>query len=312
MKAALIEPEAPGVVTLGRASVPQCNSDEALVRVRAISFNRGELAMGRFKPAGSRIGWDIAGVVERRAADGTGPDEGARVVGFLPRANGWAELAAAPVPYLSVIPKGVTDQTAAALPVAGLTALYGLERGSRQLAQRVLVTGASGGVGLFACQLAKAMGAEVVAQIRKPEQEDIVRRAGADQVVVDEAGAGLAERGPYRVIFDGVGGAVLSQALPALAGGGVAVVYGVTAKDSAELGLLPLLLSGDAAVQGFNLYHEARVEAPTRGLDRLLTLVSAGRLDPFISHTADWTQIGSVAADFLARKHHGKVVLTLD
>jgi NADPH:quinone reductase-like Zn-dependent oxidoreductase len=263
-------------------------------------------------PAGSRIGWDIAGVVEAQAADGSGPAAGTRVVGFLPASNGWAELAPAPSSYLAEIPGDVSDESAAALPVAGLTALYSLERGSRLLGQRVLVTGASGGVGMFGCQLARLMGATVVAQLRRAEHEELLRKAGADEVVIDETGEKLSERGPYRLILDGVGGAVLARTAPKLLTGGTAVVYGVTAQTSSELSLGPLLGSGNGSVQGFNLYHEARSEPPSSGLARLLSLVRAGKLDPFITHTAPWTQIGEAAAAFLSRKHPGKVVLTVD
>lgn len=312
MQAVLIAPEAPGRLTLGRAARPTCDRNETLVRVRALSFNRGELRRAQGAPAGGRIGWDIAGVVEQQAADGAGPAAGARVVGFLPAANGWAELAAVPSSYLAVIPADVSDESAAALPVAGLTALYGLERGSRLLGQRVLVTGASGGVGMFGCQLARLMGAVVIAQIRRPEHEELLRKIGAEEIVVDETGEQLANRGPYRLILDGVGGPVLSRTAPKLLTGGTAVLYGVTAHTSTELALAPLLTSGNASVQGFNLYHEARSEPPSGGLARLLSLVGAGKLDPFVTHTAPWTQVGEAAADFMARKHPGKVVLTID
>ncbi|HSN99532.1 MAG TPA: zinc-binding dehydrogenase [Candidatus Nanopelagicales bacterium] len=312
IRAVLITPDAPGRLTLGRAPRPTCDRNETLMRVRALSFNRGELRRAQGAPAGGRIGWDVAGLVEQQAADGSGPPAGARVVGFIPDCNGWAELAAVPSSYLAEIPAGVSDESAAALPVAGLTALYGLERGSRLLGQRVLVTGASGGVGTFAVQIARLMGATVIAQIRRPEHEKLLRKAGADEIVIDETGETLAARGPYRMILDGVGGSVLARTAPKLSTGGTAVVYGVTAQTSTELSLGPLLGSGNASVQGFNLYHEARSEPPSGGLARLLSLVRAGELDPFVSHTAPWTDIGEAAAAFLARKHPGKVVLTVD
>jgi NADPH2:quinone reductase len=309
MQAVLVRPDAPGRLALGRAPCPACDRSEALVRVRAFSFNRGELRRAQGAPAGGRIGWDIAGVVETQAADGTGPGAGARVAGFIPACNGWAELAAVPATYLAEIPAGVTDESAAALPVAGLTALYGLERGSRLLGHRVLVTGATGGVGIFACQLARLMGATVIAQARRPEQEEILRGAGVDEVVIDETGAKLAEKGPYRLVLDAVGGTALAHAMKSLPAGSTAVVCGVTADAFAQIPLGALLGSGNASLQGFNLYHEARVEPPAKGLSRLLALVRAGKLDPFITHTASWTTVGEAAEAFLGRKHLGKVVL---
>lgn len=315
MRAVLKTAGAPGELAVGQADVPACNSDQALVRVRAVSFNRGELFRVQFAPVGYPIGWDVAGVVEKAAADGSGPAAGTRVVGFLPAANGWAELAAVTTSYLAPIPDGVSDQDAAALPVAALTALYGLERTRRLLGQRVLITGASGGVGLFACQLARLMGAIVIAQVRRGDHADIVRQAGADQVVVDPTGEKLAAGEELHLILDGVGGELLGRTMARLATGGTAVMYGLTGVGGTtkiEVDLVPLMFSGDASLQGFSLYHEARFEPPARGLARLLSLVQAGRLDTFVSRTAPWTEVGREAADFMDRKYPGKVVLLVD
>lgn len=79
-----------------------------------------------------------------------------------------------------------------------------------------------------------------------------------------------------------------------------------------EIGLAPFLFSGDGALQGFNLYHEARHEAPSRGLARLLALVQARKLDTFVTHTASWTEVRAVAAEYMTRKYPGKVVLVVD
>jgi NADPH2:quinone reductase len=312
MRAVLKTAGAPAELAVGQSAVPACDSNQALVRVRAVSFNRGELFRVQFAPVGHPIGWDVAGVVEKAAADGSGPAVGTRVVGFLPAANGWAELAPVITSYMAPIPEGVSEQDAAALPVAALTALYALERGRRLLGQRVLVTGASGGVGMFGCQLARLMGATVIAQVRRADHVDAVRKAGADEVVVDATGETLAAGQAFHLILDGVGGKVLARTMAKLVAGGTAVMYGVTAETKAEVDLPSMLFSGDVSLQGFNLYHEARFEAPARGLARLLSLVKSGRLDPFVSRTASWTEVGREAADFMARKHPGKIVLLVD
>ena len=310
MQAVVATPDAPGRLSLADVEPPDPDSGEALVTVRAFSLNRGEVNFAQSKPAGARIGWDVAGVVEAPATDGSGPEAGARVVGFLPAANGWAERVAVPTGYLASIPDGVSDADAASLPVAGLTALYGIERADRLLGDRVLVTGASGGVGLFACQLARLMGAHVVAQLRSDSMQAVLEGLGAE-VVVDATGEEIRKHGPYRLIFDGVGGSVLTHALPRLTTGGRAVVYGVTASPTAELGIGPLLGSGNAAVEGFNLYHESRVEPAGRGLARLLALLRAGRLRTFIERTGSWSDVGQIAADLLARRFVGKAVLEI-
>ena len=127
---------------------PQPGSDQALVEVSAISLNRGEVKRLERSEPGVVWGWDLAGVVARPAADGSGPQRGARVVGLMLR-GAWAELAAVRTEWLAELPDGVTFEQAATLPVAGLTALRALELGGFVLGKRVLVTGASGGVGRF-------------------------------------------------------------------------------------------------------------------------------------------------------------------
>ena len=310
MRAVVVEPDAPGRLAIGLADPPAPSAGEAVMAVRAFSLNRGEVNFAQAKPRGARIGWDVAGVVEREAADGSGPPKGSRVVGFLPAADGWAERVAVPSDYLARIPDGVTDVDAAALPVAALTALYGIERAHRLLGAKVLVTGASGGVGLFGVQLAKHMGAHVIAQLRNDRQKRTLDDLGVE-VVVDAIGEELARRGPYRLIFDGVGGSVLSHTLPELTTGGVAVVYGVTAAQTADLPIGPLLGSGNASVQGFNLYHEARMEPARAGLSRLLDLVRNGSLRTFVERTGGWSEVGQTAADLLARRFQGKAVLEI-
>ncbi|MGF1467299.1 MAG: zinc-binding dehydrogenase [Sandaracinaceae bacterium] len=311
MRAVRRSPGARGGVALGEAEEPRARPDQAVVEVRAFSLNRGEVRAAANGPEGQRIGWDVAGVVLQRAADGSGPDPGTRVAAFLPAADGWAERVAVTTRYLAAIPEGVTFQDAAALPVAGLTALFGLERGGNVLAEPVLVTGATGGVGIYAVQLACLMGARVVAQVRRPEQVTWVEGAGPAEVVVDETGERLAEEGPFHLIFDGVGGELLSRLLPRLKTRGTAVLYGVTGSPTASLPIGPLLGSGDASVQGFNLYHQARVQPAGPGLTRLLDLVQRGDLLTYVGRTGSWDEVGDVAAELLERRFQGKAVLSL-
>src|SRR5262249_24129995 len=181
----VVEREARGRLVIHRVAEPAPDGGEAVVRVRAISLNRGEVRRAGMAPAGWRPGWDLAGEVERPAADGSGPRAGARVVGLLLE-GAWAERGAVPTRALAELPGQVTVSQAATLPVAGLTALYALGKGGLLLGRRVLVTGATGGVGDFAVQLARLGGAHVTASARRADQEPILRQLGAHAVVVGD------------------------------------------------------------------------------------------------------------------------------
>src|SRR5689334_25030610 len=145
-RAVVVDPAAPGRLTIASVPDPTPDRSEAVVRVRAISLNRGEVRRAGMAAAGWRPGWDFAGEVERAAADGSGPRAGSRVVGMLGE-GAWAERVAVPTHALAELPDKVTFSQAATLPVAGLTALYAMAKGGLLVGKRVLVTGATGGVG---------------------------------------------------------------------------------------------------------------------------------------------------------------------
>jgi NADPH:quinone reductase len=308
IRAVVVDPEAPNRLALADVGEPSPTPSEALVRVAAVSLNRGEVRRAESSEPGFRPGWDLAGTVERAAADGSGPQEGSRVVGFLP-SGAWAELVAVPTDSVAALPEDVSFEEASTLPVAGLTALYALEEGANLLGRSVLVTGASGGAGQFGLQLARAAGARVVGLVRREEHAGFVEEAGAHEVVVDESGAAAREQGPYHLVLESVGGEVLGNALSMLAPGGTCVSFGTSASTEVEFDARTLYLTGGARLYGFILFHEVLARPASGGLDRLARMVADGRLKPRVEVVAPWTEVGEVARRLIDRGYTGKAVL---
>jgi NADPH:quinone reductase-like Zn-dependent oxidoreductase len=258
--------------------------------------------------AGWRPGWDIAGVVEQAAADGSGPKAGARVVGLVP-AGGWSELVPVPTHALAELPASVSFVQASTLPVAGLTALYALAQGGFLLGKSVLVTGASGGVGHLGCQLARHAGARVVASVRSDSRVALVKEAGAHEVAVGADLAAAASFGPYDLVLESVGGRSLTNALTMLAQDGTCVLYGVSESPEVSFEARRFMMIGGASLYGLILFHEIKRRPASQGLTHLLRLVEDGRLRPAIEVEAPWTQIADVAARLYNREIAGKAVL---
>ncbi len=310
MRAIIINPEAPGRLVLDQAPIPTPATTEALVRVSAISLNRGEVRGASRAQAGARIGWDFAGTVEQPAQDGAGPKAGTRVVSFV-RTGAWAEFVAAPANTLAEIPDSVAFEQACTLPIAGLSALWALERGGNLIGRNVLVTGSTGGVGLFACQLAHQAGAHVVALVRREDQIDRVRKAGAHEVVVSSDGASADRYAPYDVIVESVGGRVLGNVMGMLSFGGVCVSLGASESAEATFDVRKFFAAG-GSLYGFFIFNEVKRESVSLGLTRLLRLVADGRLDTSIAIEAPWIEIGKIAQKLMDREFSGKVVLNID
>lgn len=309
MRAVVVEGGAPAALMIREVASPSPLPFEALIRVRAISLNRGEVRAAFLAHEGRRqIGWDLAGVVEQAAADGSGPPIGTRVVGVMQQ-GAWAELAAVPSRSLAALPDGVTFTQAATLPVAGLTALLALSKGGSLLGRPVLISGATGGVGVFAIQLARAAGAWTVANIRTPDHEVFVRDLGAHAVAVGPDGA--AAHGPFHLILESIGGPSLTADLAMLGHRGACVLFGGSGGYEATFDVRRFFMIGGATLYGFSLFEELEHTSAGVALTTLARMAAEGRLKCPISIEEPWEAIGAVAARLMNREFTGKAVLHL-
>nr|WP_207229580.1 zinc-binding dehydrogenase [Ktedonosporobacter rubrisoli] len=234
IRAIVVDSDVPGRFVIKEVEAPQPGPSEALVQVEATSLNRGEVL---YAEAGRRLGWNLAGTVIKQAANGAGPQVGSRVVGMPPNAGAWAEQVAVPTNMLALIPDNVTYAQASTLPVAGVTALRALEKGGLLLNRRLLITGSTGGVGLFAHQLARLSGASIVGTARQARHEALIREAGADQVIVGDDLEPARAYGPYDLIIESLGGKALASALSLLPPGGICVTLGWSVSPSVTFDL---------------------------------------------------------------------------
>lgn len=306
MLALLAASDKPEHVALGEAPPPFPEPDEAVLQVRAFGINRGELNLLASRPVGWRPGQDIAGIVVRQAADGSGPPDGARVVAMVDQA-GWAELVAAPTSRIGILPDGVSFEQAATLPVAGLTALRALRLGNLLVGRRVLITGASGGVGHFAVQLAVAAGAHVTGAIGHAENGPVVLELGAEEVVTTVEQLS----GSYDLILESVGGAWLTAAVRSVSADGIVAFFGNSSREPSTFSFTDFRGHPRARLCPFFIYESG---PPAFGVDLTLlaSLIAEGKLKPEIGFTASWRQLDEGLTGLRDRRFPGKAVLTLD
>ena len=309
MRALVAAPGAPGGIELRDAANPEPVPNQALVEVRAVSLNRGEcVTLRQQTEAGWRPGWDLAGVVLRQAADGTEPAAGARVVGWV-NGGSWADRTAVRTDHMAELPDDLGFDVAATLPVAGLTALGTLGRRGALLGTRVAITGAAGGVGRFAVQLAHRGGAHVTGIVGRPERAQGLEELGAGVVVM-----GLDRQGePFDLILESVGGASLAAAIDRLAPEGLIVSIGNSSNETTSFDPRILYRRGAPRIEGFFVTWELlNGRIGSEELSYLASLAATGGLESRIDLRVGWHDAAAAVDALLERRVAGKAILTID
>jgi len=291
-------------VEIRAVAEPQPAPNEAVVEVRAFSLNRGELRLFQIRPESWRPGQDIGGVVIRPAANGSGPEAGARVVALTDNA-GWAERAAVPAHRMAVLPDNVLLEEAAALPVAGLTALRTLHHGAPLLGKRVLITGAAGGVGHLATQIASRSGARVTAVVGGAERRRHLHTA--DEIVegIDKV------QGNFSLILESAGGPSLAAAIAHIEAKGTIVVFGNSSGEPTPFSFRDLAEHPNARIQGFSYFTSEAEERFAPDLALLVSLVADGSLKPhLVEHS--WRELPRIGPQLHNRQIRGKAVFHID
>jgi NADPH:quinone reductase-like Zn-dependent oxidoreductase len=299
----------PETLRLAEVDKPAPDADAVLVKVRAASVNAADWHVLRGKPLFSRatlgllrpkhqiLGVDIAGQVEAVGSGITRFQPGDEVYANL-LDHGYAEYVSVPVEVMSLKPASLSFEEAAAVPMAAATALQGLRRhGELQPGQRVLINGASGGVGTFAVQLAKAYGAEVTA-VTSTRNLDLVGSLGADHVLDYTRTDALDGGQRYDLILDTVGNRSVPDLRRALAQGGKASVTGFTSVAK----LLAVSLRGGKDIA------QVQAHVTTEDLELLSELIEAGKVRPQIDRRYRFTEIPAAIAYLEQGRAGAKVV----
>ncbi|MEU4292575.1 NAD(P)-dependent alcohol dehydrogenase [Kribbella sp. NPDC026596] len=309
-----------GVLRQDQIAIPRITGNEVLVRVHAAGVDRGtwhlmtgtpyllRLAFGLRGPRNPVLGRDVAGVVEAVGPTVTAFKAGDEVYGVAP--GSFAEYAVAREDKLARKPANLSFEQAAVVPISALTALDALTIGRIKAGQHVLITGASGGVGSYAVQLAKAFGAEVTG-VASTQKLDLVRSLGADHVIDYTQDDFAATGNRYDLIIDIAGNPTLSRLRRALTATGTAVITG--GEDGGGLtGGMNRQLRGLI----LSLFVRQRItmfvnKESGSDLVRLTELIEAGKVTPSVDRTYPLDQAADALRHLAEGKVRGKVAIAI-
>ena len=301
--------------------VPEPKAGEVLIKVEAASLNRADLGLrkGTYRIAADALpvipGREFAGTVAKLGAGVSEYNVGQRVVGY-PSLGGYAEYAVAKVSEVRPVPDGVTAAQAAALPTATLTAWFGLKTdGALKSGEWLLIHGGSSGVGVAAIQIAKHLGAKVIATSGSEVKCRRLRQLGADVTIDVSENDFLVElmrvtdkRG-VDVVLEMIGGEVYQKSLQALAPGGRLVSIG--GAFGAVPDPPPVLTEGRKATR-FSITNYLKTKPEDfKELDIILKLVQEKKFDAGIGKTFPLAETGAAQKYLEGREHFGKVMLSM-
>ena len=221
---------------------------------------------------------------------------------------GWAERVAAPVSRTGWLPENVKFAEAATLPVAGLTALRALRLGGMLVGRNVLITGATGGVGHLAVQLAGRGGAHVTGTSRHPERGASLASAGDVHLTRDLNSL----PGPFDLILESVGGASLTNSLRQVGRDGLVILFGNSSGEDSAVRFASFAGRAHARLYAFFVYESGEPPAFGADLALLAAEVGAGRLEPEVGLEASWRDPMAALNALRERQLEGKAVLVID
>ena len=310
----------PDVLKLGDVEKPELSDDRVLVRVRAASVARGDwytltglyvgrAEMGLRKPKSRLVGGDFAGTIEAVGRDVTGFRPGDEVFGA--RAGALAEYVCARASSVAVKPAHLTFEEASAVPTSAITALQGLrDKGRLQPGQKVLINGASGGVGTFAVQIAKALGAEVTA-VCSTRNLELARSLGADHIVDYTREDFTRSDQRYDLMFDNAGSRSWSECKRVLTPGARVVLVGGQMGGRVLGPLGHVIKSKLAAMSGSRKAVFFVAKFNSADMEVLRGFLEDGKVTPVIDRRYPLSEVAD-AFRYLGEGHaQGKVVITI-
>jgi NADPH2:quinone reductase len=309
--------DGPGSIEV--SEIPEPSGDGLVVVdvvAAGVTFPDVLLTRGQYQikpPPPFVLGSEVSGVV-RTAPAGSGVSAGDRVAAF-PGFGGFAEVVAAESNVVFPLPGNVSFEAGAALPMNYLTVHFGLvRRGGLRAGETVLVHGAAGGVGTAAIQVAKALGATVIAVVSTEDKAAVAQAAGADDVVLAEGFRdAVKERTGGRgvdLVVDPVGGDRFTDSLRSLAPEGRLLVVGFTGGEIPSVKVNRLLLNNiSVAGVGWGAFWQGRPGYPRAQWTDLLPLLEAGRLDPPLGRTYPLERAAEAVAELDERRATGKILV---